>query len=95
MQTPPQAHTSPATKGRTVDPDDLAGLAEAVDILSLTNGTILALLAKDPTFPQPVKRLRSGRLWLASELREWQAARTKRPGGRQTRAELVARGAAS
>lgn len=77
---------------RLVNPDDLAGLAEAEHILSLTNGTILSLLANDPTFPQPVCRLAATRVWLASELCAWQAARVKRPGGRPTNAERKARG---
>lgn len=77
---------------RLVDPDDLAGLAEAEYALELTNGTILSLLANDPTFPQPVARLAATRVWLVSELLAWKVARVKRPGGRPTNAERKARG---
>ena len=76
---------------RLVDPEDLAGISEAAATLGLTGSGVTGLLIHDPTFPRPIRQLAATRLWLVSDLRTWQAARVKKPGGRPTNAERAAR----
>lgn len=67
-----------------IDADDLVGLAEACEILGLTNATVSNYLRDDPSFPRPVRQLRCSRIWVGEDLRNWSANRVKTLRGRPT-----------
>ena len=71
-----------------VDADDLVGLAEACEILGLTNATVSNYLRSDLSFPQPVAQLRCSRIWVGEDLRYWTANRIKMLSGRPSKKSI-------
>jgi len=63
------------------DPPETVGAAEIAHMLGLSRQRISQLTADDAPygFPKPWLRLRMGKIWLASEVREW--AERNRPNG--------------
>lgn len=67
---------------RRVNVELLVGTAEVCQILGLSDGRVAQLFKEDPTFPEPVTRVRATPLWLAPEIEHWKATRVKKKGGR-------------
>jgi hypothetical protein len=68
---------------RQVDADDLVGAAEVADILGLSLATNVSVYFKRYTdFPAPVVDLQRSRvrLWLRTDIVNWDATRSKRRG---------------
>src|SRR3954454_13617899 len=59
---------------------DLAGAAEAADILGVTRQQVDRLAAR-PDFPKPVAVLRAGRIWRTRDIERWARQHAdRRPG---------------
>lgn len=67
---------------RRVNVELLVGTYEVTQILGLSDGRISQLLKGDPTFPEPVTRVRATPLWLAPEIENWKMTRKKKKSGR-------------
>lgn len=67
---------------RRVNVELLVGTAEVCEILGLSDGRISQLAKEDPTFPEPVTRVRATPLWLAPEIENWKITRVKKKPGR-------------
>jgi predicted DNA-binding transcriptional regulator AlpA len=50
------------------------GFAEVAGFLGVSRQRVLVLVNR-PGFPAPIQTLASGRIWLASEVREWERQR--------------------
>lgn len=59
---------------------ELAGQQEVAQILGLSSARVWALRRGDPAFPKPVAHLSQGRVWVASEIREYDQGRYKQKG---------------
>ena len=69
-------------RGRPPDRDafpELAGNAEVARIFGISTAR-LWVISQDPKFPKPVARLRCGAIYLAEEIRAYDAIRSKKPG---------------
>jgi prophage regulatory protein len=56
------------------------GFAEVAEFLDVSRQRVLVLVNR-PDFPAPVQTLASGRIWLASDVREWERQRRERYPG--------------
>lgn len=72
---------------RRINVELLVGTFEACQILGLSDARICQLLKEDPTFPEPVHRVKMGPLWLAPELENWKITRKKKRPGRKSLGE--------
>lgn len=60
-----------------VDPDDLVGVAEIAERLSVKTGVVHDWRRRHVDFPEPLLRLRMGYIWRWREVEAW-ASRTGR-----------------
>lgn len=67
---------------RRVNVELLVGTHEVCQILGLSDGRVCQLVKGDPTFPEPVTRVRATPLWLAPEIEHWKITRVKKKAGR-------------
>lgn len=64
---------------RTVEVRSIVGVAETLRLCGgITRATLLRW-RKRPGFPKPIRRLKSGELWDASEVRAWLAENPPQP----------------
>lgn len=56
---------------RKVHLDDLVGATEIADRAQVRLDTVDKWRRRHDTFPEPVKELAAGPIWLWSEIREW------------------------
>lgn len=63
--------------GRIVDVDDLVNLTQIAQRLGISR-SLVAVLAKNPHAPRPVRKERYSRLWLMDDWRVWDSVRTRR-----------------
>jgi predicted DNA-binding transcriptional regulator AlpA len=61
---------------RKVDPADLLGAAEVAELLGVAPKTISSYLARG-LMPKPVRRLRSGPVWVRADIEAWVAERPR------------------
>jgi predicted DNA-binding transcriptional regulator AlpA len=59
-------------------PEELMGVGEIAECLSLSRQRVNRLFETDPSFPRPVTKLKRGRVWRASEIEAWAATRKDR-----------------
>jgi predicted DNA-binding transcriptional regulator AlpA len=57
--------------------DEVMAAAEIADYLGVTRQRV-AVLVDRAEFPEPIAHLSVGRIWRASDVREWAARRPKR-----------------
>lgn len=74
----PQNHFRQHKADRSTTPE-LVGPRE-VSLLLEVSASRIWVLAKKPEFPVPVARLGCGPIWLAAEIRTYQATRRRTPG---------------
>jgi hypothetical protein len=56
----------------------LVGLAEVAEILGVRSRQHAHNLTRDPTFPEPVERLRATPVWVRTDVVAWARARRRR-----------------
>jgi predicted DNA-binding transcriptional regulator AlpA len=54
-----------------VSPEELAGVAEIAEMLGVVRQYVHRLINEDPTFPEPVAELASGRVWRRRDVEVW------------------------
>jgi len=57
-----------------VSPEELAGVAEIAEMLGVVRQYVHRLINEDPTFPEPVAELASGRVWKRADVEKWAKA---------------------
>jgi predicted DNA-binding transcriptional regulator AlpA len=57
--------------------DEVMAAAEIANYLGVTRQRVAVLVDRDD-FPEPIAQLSVGRIWRASDVREWAARRSKR-----------------
>jgi predicted DNA-binding transcriptional regulator AlpA len=61
--------------------EDIIGLAEVCEIIGFTDGFVSHMMKGNGDFPKPIRHLKLGRIWDASEVRAWREAyKPNRPG---------------
>jgi prophage antirepressor-like protein len=77
--------TSQQTLRRLLKDNELWGVAEVCEALGTTTGN----LGRWPNLPEPVMRVRATRLWLADDIRQYQAQRVERDEARMGEKDVV------
>jgi predicted DNA-binding transcriptional regulator AlpA len=75
---PPAGEASLIVGDRPVP--EVWGFAEVAEFLGVSRQRVLVLVNR-AGFPAPVQTLASGRIWLASDVREWERQRRERYPG--------------
>jgi len=68
--------------------DDLVALEEVIGLIGRAQSTA-ARVVNEPSFPQPVKRIRGARVWRRSEVIAWAKAHPPRRPGRPAKASTA------
>lgn len=61
-----------------VEVDDLVGLGEIAELFSVRSSAVSLWSTRYEDFPRPIKRLKSGSLFLMSDVQKWKSARDMR-----------------
>ncbi len=54
--------------------EELVGVPEIAEILSVVRTYVYRLESEDPTFPKPVAELAAGRIWRKADIVKWAKA---------------------
>lgn len=56
---------------KKVDPNNLVGIAEIAEFAGVTKQAVTNWAARHPKFPKPVRVLKAGPVFLATDVAEW------------------------